>query len=183
MTTPSKAWIRRRSPSITWKCTRTVSPALNFGIESRSWARSSCSMILLIRRSPPGPGRNGSKGRARGFRARRQVRWVSLKTTGGAAQPRRPPTSEHQSSSRTPTTRAPKARPEPERSEARDKSAEADALRRPVDREHLADDVLARHGAPDARIAGRRAVVAHHEVVARVDLDRVVVHEVPPLGL
>src|SRR6266508_2510033 len=75
MTTPSKAWIRRRSPSITWKCTRTVSPALNFGIESRSWARSSCSMILLIRRSPPGPGRNGSKGRARGFRARRQVRW------------------------------------------------------------------------------------------------------------
>src|SRR2546423_146163 len=48
MTMPSKTWIRRRWPSMTRKWTRTVSPALNAGRPSRSWARSSCSMTSDI---------------------------------------------------------------------------------------------------------------------------------------
>src|SRR5437870_3805877 len=47
---PSKTWIRLRWPSITRKWTRTVSPALNFGRPSRSWARSSVSMTSDIGR-------------------------------------------------------------------------------------------------------------------------------------
>ncbi len=31
MTTPSKTWMRRRVPSITWKCTFTRSPGANVG--------------------------------------------------------------------------------------------------------------------------------------------------------
>src|SRR5438105_1839433 len=46
ITIPSKTWTRRRWPSITWKWTRTVSPALKRGTW-RSWARSMESMILL----------------------------------------------------------------------------------------------------------------------------------------
>src|SRR5438067_12218967 len=44
--------------------------------------------------------------------------------------------------------------------------------RRPGGREHLADEVLLRHRSPRPRVAGRAAVVAHHEVVVRGDLDR-----------
>src|SRR4029453_16407717 len=51
MTTPSKTWMRRRWPSITWKCTRTVSPALNCGMPSRSCLRSRMSMGVLIGRA------------------------------------------------------------------------------------------------------------------------------------
>src|SRR5918995_1097685 len=54
ITIPSNTWIRRRCPSITWKWTRTVSPALNRGMPVRSWARSSVSMILLMGRRPDG---------------------------------------------------------------------------------------------------------------------------------
>ena len=48
ITIPSKTWTRRRWPSITWKCTRTVSPALNCGRSPRAigrarWSRSHCS--------------------------------------------------------------------------------------------------------------------------------------------
>src|SRR2546423_11937976 len=43
---------------------------------------------------------------------------------------------------------------------------ERDAVRRPVRHEDLADDVLARHGAPAARVARFPTVVAHEEVVA-----------------
>src|SRR3954447_18901943 len=53
-TIPSNTWIRCRCPSITLKCTRTVSPALNCGIPSRSWARSRLSMMLLIGRKAGG---------------------------------------------------------------------------------------------------------------------------------
>src|SRR5438477_1770927 len=54
-TIPSKTWIRWRWPSITLKWTRTVSPALNCGRPSRSWARSRLSITLLIgRRAPKG---------------------------------------------------------------------------------------------------------------------------------
>ena len=52
MTMPSKTWTRRRWPSITWKWTRTVSPALKFGIDSRSCRRSMVSMKLLMERRP-----------------------------------------------------------------------------------------------------------------------------------
>src|SRR5215218_8720906 len=55
MTIPSKTCTRRRWPSITWKCTRTVSPALNCGMPSRSCLRSRMSMGVLIgKRRPAG---------------------------------------------------------------------------------------------------------------------------------
>src|SRR4029450_9203408 len=54
---PSNTCTRRRWPSITWKWTRTVSPALNWGTD-RSWRRSSCSMTLLMGGGP----RNGRGG-------------------------------------------------------------------------------------------------------------------------
>src|ERR1700704_55064 len=47
--------------------------------------------------------------------------------------------------------------------------AKTDPGRRPVDEEHLADEVPPRHRSPDPRIARRRPVVAHEEVVARQD--------------
>src|SRR5262245_64656712 len=43
---------------------------------------------------------------------------------------------------------------------------------RPVGHEDLADDVLARHGTPHARVARLRPVVAHDEVAAHRDLER-----------
>src|SRR5580765_7066770 len=60
---------------------------------------------------------------------------------------------------------------------------QADALRRPVDGEHLSDDVLPRHRAPAARVARRDAVVAHHEVVVLRDLPRRVRLEVAAVAL
>src|SRR5580765_2833778 len=66
-TIPSKTWTRRRWPSITWKCTRTVSPALNGGRFVRSWRCSMLSITLLIERGPSG---------RRGMLAERDpVRW------------------------------------------------------------------------------------------------------------
>src|ERR687898_1708068 len=101
-TTPSNTWTRRRWPSITWKWTRTVSPALNCGIPLRNWARSMESITLLIGRRP-------ETGR------------------GGMLAQRNP-------------------------------------VRRPVGREDLADQILARNRPPAARVARLGAVVAHHEV-------------------
>src|SRR6476619_1113638 len=46
------------------------------------------------------------------------------------------------------------------------RSPEPDPVRWPVDGEDLADQVAARHRPPLARVAGLRAVVAHHEVLA-----------------
>src|SRR5688572_26759318 len=43
-------------------------------------------------------------------------------------------------------------------------SAEPDALRRPVQREHGADEVFTRDRTPVAAVTGAAAVVAHHEV-------------------
>src|SRR3954454_4688185 len=63
------------------------------------------------------------------------------------------------------------------------RSHDAETLRRPVDREDLADDVPPRHGAPAARVARRRAVVSHHEVVVLRDLPRRVRLEVAPVLL
>src|SRR3954454_18610472 len=48
----------------------------------------------------------------------------------------------------------------------------ADALRRPVGGEGAADDPLLRDRAPEARVVGLAAVVAHHEVHALGDRDR-----------
>src|SRR4051794_35893775 len=48
----------------------------------------------------------------------------------------------------------------------------ADALRRPVGDDGLADDPLAGHRAPEARVVGVAAVVAHQEVRALRDGDR-----------
>src|SRR5580765_1079512 len=53
-TIPSKTCTRRRWPSITWKCTRTVSPALNGGRFVRSCCCSRLSITLLIERGPSG---------------------------------------------------------------------------------------------------------------------------------
>src|SRR6478609_11321032 len=53
-TIPSKTCTRRRWPSITWKCTRTVSPALNGGRFVRSCCCSRLSITLLIERGPAG---------------------------------------------------------------------------------------------------------------------------------
>src|SRR5829696_9537805 len=61
--------------------------------------------------------------------------------------------------------------------------AKADSLRRPVDREDLTDEIVARNGAPHAAVAGLRAVVAHHEVVTLGDLPRPVVLLVALAGL
>ena len=49
MTTPSKTCVRRRVPSMTWKWTRTRSPAWNCGTR-RSCVRSRLSMTVLIAR-------------------------------------------------------------------------------------------------------------------------------------
>src|SRR6476469_6001736 len=48
----------------------------------------------------------------------------------------------------------------------------ADAPRRPVRREGLADDPIDRDRAPEAPVVGRAAVVAHAEDVAARDRDR-----------
>src|SRR5207253_10249133 len=53
---------------------------------------------------------------------------------------------------------------------ARAMLAEADPVRRPVDGEHLADDVLPRDRSPLARVARLHPVVAHEEVLALGDL-------------
>src|SRR4051794_12446523 len=66
---PSKTWMRERLPSITRKCTRTVSPALNRGT-SRSWRCSMDSMTLLIWDCRS----NGRRMLADGDPARRPVR-------------------------------------------------------------------------------------------------------------
>ena len=47
---------RRRCPSITWKCTRTVSPALNRGRSLRSWRCSMLSMLVLMGKGRPRAG-------------------------------------------------------------------------------------------------------------------------------
>src|SRR5262249_13170646 len=47
---------------------------------------------------------------------------------------------------------------------------EADAVRRPVDEEDRADEVLPWNGTPLARVARLRPVVAHHEVAPRGNL-------------
>src|SRR5689334_10022671 len=57
MTMPSNTWMRWRWPSITLKCTRTVSPALNRGT-SRAWRRSMSEMTLIGERN--GRPRNAS---------------------------------------------------------------------------------------------------------------------------
>src|SRR4029077_8368949 len=45
--------------------------------------------------------------------------------------------------------------------------AEPNAVGRPVDEEHDPDQLVAGDGAPGARVARLRAVVAHHEVLVR----------------
>ncbi len=81
MTTPSNTWVRVRLPSITWKCTRTRSPAANCG------RRCSCSfsrvwMIVLMasesgssrcRRVDVSGRRRGSSGGDRSAVARRGI--------------------------------------------------------------------------------------------------------------
>src|SRR5215204_6418497 len=61
--------------------------------------------------------------------------------------------------------------------------AKADSLRRPVDREDRADQIVARNGTPDPAVARLRAIVAHHEVVTLGDLPRPVVLLVALIGL
>src|SRR3954471_2844555 len=55
-TIPSKTCTRRRWPSITWKWTRTLSPALNGGRFVRSWRCSRFSITRFIERGPAGRG-------------------------------------------------------------------------------------------------------------------------------
>src|SRR5215210_3222613 len=61
ITIPSKTWTRRRWPSITWKWTRTVSPALKRGMSLRSWRCSMLSMIVLMEKVGGEPAANGSE--------------------------------------------------------------------------------------------------------------------------
>src|SRR6476620_7337090 len=56
ITIPSKTCTRRRWPSITWKCTRTLSPALNGGRSLRSWRCSRLSITRFMKRGPAGRG-------------------------------------------------------------------------------------------------------------------------------
>src|SRR5688572_7608613 len=66
MTTPSKTWVRRRVPSITWKWTRTRSPEAKVGTR-RSCARSRVSITVLMKEAPaagrtPARADHGSEG-------------------------------------------------------------------------------------------------------------------------
>src|SRR3954447_25950621 len=61
-------------------------------------------------------------------------------------------------------------------------TADREAIGRPVRREHLPDQVGLRHRPPLARVAGRAAVVAHHEVLPCRDLLRVDRARVATLG-
>src|SRR5215218_5658215 len=66
MTTPSKTWVRRRVPSITWKWTRTRSPEAKVGTR-RSWERSRVSITVLMTEAPatgrtPARAAHGSEG-------------------------------------------------------------------------------------------------------------------------
>src|SRR3954447_15119123 len=51
-------------------------------------------------------------------------------------------------------------------------SEDADALGRPVGGEGAADDPLARDRTPESTVLGEATVVAHHEPVARRNLER-----------
>src|SRR5215470_11968197 len=128
-TIPSKTCTRRRWPSITWKCTRTVSPALNGGRLLRSWRCSRFSIMRFIERGPSGRG---------GMLAHAGAPSAAQRHGGQEAQER----------------------------QALEDRVKRDPVRRPVGGEHLADQVLARHGAPAPRVARLAAVVAHEEVVA-----------------
>src|SRR6188474_3139539 len=75
MTMPSKTCTRRRCPSITWKCTRTVSPALNCGMPSRSCLRSRMSMGVLI-------GKGGRAGRRTMLAKADPLRWPINRENG-----------------------------------------------------------------------------------------------------
>src|SRR5215216_4912380 len=98
MTTPSKTCTRLRWPSITWKCTRTVSPALKSGRSSRNCLRSRMSIGVLIERGPRGPTDNASKrlpfsaGRERPGRGehlvdeQREMRWARLRMEDARAE-------------------------------------------------------------------------------------------------
>src|SRR5439155_3508399 len=57
ITIPSNTCRRRRWPSITWKCTRTLSPALNGGRSLRSWRCSRLSITRFMKRGPAGQAR------------------------------------------------------------------------------------------------------------------------------
>src|SRR5262245_65928380 len=53
MQIPSNTWMRCRLPSITLKCTRSVSPALNWGRSVRMLRCSRLSMTLFIGEGGP----------------------------------------------------------------------------------------------------------------------------------
>src|SRR6266496_1797290 len=63
--------------------------------------------------------------------------------------------------------------------QAREDGVERDPVGRPVGGENLADQILARHRSPAARVAGLRAVVAHEEVIALRDVPRVALAVAP----
>src|SRR4029077_576740 len=134
-TIPSKTWTRRRWSSITWECTRTLSPALNGGRLVRSWRCSRVSITRFIERGPAG---------RRGMLAHAAALSTTQRGDEQEAEPRG----------------------------GREDRVQRDAVRRPVGREDLADQVLARDGAPAARIARLPTVVAHEEVRALVNLPR-----------
>src|SRR4051812_39118852 len=128
MTMPSKTCTRRRWPSITWKRTRTVSPALNLGRSVRSWRCSRLSITFGI------------------VKKARRARLAMV------AHPRRR------------------------------RLREADALRRPIDGEDLADHVVLRKRPPHTGIARLTAVVAHDEDVVLRHLPGAALAAEPVLG-
>src|SRR5215213_8856697 len=89
ITTPSNTWVRRRVPSMTWKWTRTRSPASKRGTFF-SWRCSMLSMIVLIVRegvagvkkrvAPSGPARASDSRRLDLERALRSATPALLET-------------------------------------------------------------------------------------------------------
>src|SRR4051812_25723253 len=193
-TIPSKTCTRRRVPSMTWKCTRTVSPALKRGT-LRNWARSRSWMTLLMAKGPDGRRagyrraalsgtRNGTpRAGKRGFRpapcsftlearlggrpvscARARQRPARAQVRPPAKSPLRGRLSLRPLVARGSNVSNPRALPLAQFLSARPGLAEGDPVRRPVDEEHDPDQLVPGHRAPRAGVAGLRAVVAHHEI-------------------
>ena len=83
MQMPSKTCTRWRLPSITLKCTRSVSPALNWGTR-RSWRRSMLSMTVLMHKG-------SAVGRRRMIGGRNRMRRTRRLTSAGPTLRRRQP--------------------------------------------------------------------------------------------
>src|SRR5579862_854956 len=150
---------------MTRKWTRTVSPALNGGV-SRSCRRSSSWIVVLMIEKGPGGALHGSRTRGAGPNAGGPTHSPPT-LPGGKSYPEMRDACVESSEQFRETVPGGNAVPDagPSLESAEDRH-DRDPRRRPVRRDHLADQVLARHRAPLARVARLAAVVAHEEVLA-----------------